>query len=349
MFAFEVLAAEQSAREERLKARRELVNIGVDFSPTALVQAVRENDALVVELLVEGGVDVNLPDAEGVPALVLAAREGRSDLMRLLLDSGANPSAADRDGGTALHRAANLDIRIALVAAGADVRARGSNGETPLHSAVFNHWLAAAHLYLKHGASVKDVAAPLHLALLRNSGRLRYTNMDVEMVRLLLDSGADANEVGPSGESALALAAGKVGAESGEIAALLVGHGANVDYGGSWRPIFRAVFMGSADTVQVLLDAGAELALDDRGENLIYSAMRTAYDCAKGGYFHGSVEACEQAAIEVISALLRAGIEPNKPAKDGSTALDWLRFIDGPFRAGVDAVFADHGWATNGP
>ena len=166
MFAFGSLAADQSDREERLKARRELVSIGIDFSPTALVQAVRENDALVAELLVEGGVDVNLPDAEGVPALVLAASEGRSDLVRLLLDNGANPSVRDGDGRTALHQAANLGIRRALVAAGADVRARDSNGDTPLSWAIRRVWLATARLYLEHGAHVGDVEKPLPLMAL---------------------------------------------------------------------------------------------------------------------------------------------------------------------------------------
>ena len=57
------------------------------------------------------------------------------------------------------------------------------------------------------------------------------------MVRLLLGSRADANAVGSNGDSALAVAASasKLEAESGEIAALLVGYGADVDYGGTSR------------------------------------------------------------------------------------------------------------------
>ena len=63
MLALDALA--MSSREEQLAARRELVAIGVDFTASSLVNAIERNDPLVVDLLMEGGIDVNLRSEDG--------------------------------------------------------------------------------------------------------------------------------------------------------------------------------------------------------------------------------------------------------------------------------------------
>ena len=74
-------AADEASRDEQLSARRELASIGVDFTPESLLRAIDQNDRLVVTLLIEGGLDVNLPDKEGRVALVEAAYRADGQLV----------------------------------------------------------------------------------------------------------------------------------------------------------------------------------------------------------------------------------------------------------------------------
>jgi ankyrin repeat protein len=138
--------------------------------------AAQNGHADVLEMLIEGGGDVNLrrPSSWNSP-LVMAASRGHVDCCRLLLDKGADPSAYGMFGGTrhtalqsaakeghievvklflgrgigpnekqgstsALHRACrwnHLDVVKELVAAGADITSRQEwRGNTPLQFAV---------------------------------------------------------------------------------------------------------------------------------------------------------------------------------------------------------------------
>ncbi|XP_049798391.1 protein roadkill-like [Schistocerca nitens] len=89
----------------------------------------------------------------------------------------------------------------ALIAAGADVGARGGDGLTPLHWAAGRGDVEAARLLVGVGAAVnsRDVAewTPLHLAA---------ANGHAEVVAALLVAGADRGATTPGGETALDLA-----------------------------------------------------------------------------------------------------------------------------------------------
>eukprot|EP00047_Mylnosiga_fluctuans_P000023 m.184169 g.184169 ORF g.184169 m.184169 type:complete len:123 (-) comp10001_c0_seq57:306-674(-) len=63
--------------------------------------------------------------------------DGLSEVVELLLDHGFGVDTAGKDGWTALHAAAGQAqpaIVRALLARGADRRARNSTGDTPLHA-----------------------------------------------------------------------------------------------------------------------------------------------------------------------------------------------------------------------
>lgn len=75
-----------------------------------------------------------------------------------------------------------------LVAAGADVQARGEGNETPLHLATASGNRAVAILLLDRGADPNGAGADGTTAL-----HLAASNADIETVRLLLDRGADPN------------------------------------------------------------------------------------------------------------------------------------------------------------
>ena len=75
-----------------------------------------------------------------------------------------------------------------LLEAGADVRARGERGETPLHHATASGNGAVAILLLDRGADPNDADADGTTAL-----HLAAGNNDLEIARILLDRGAEVN------------------------------------------------------------------------------------------------------------------------------------------------------------
>jgi ankyrin repeat protein len=106
---------------------------------TALFQAGRCGSLETANILVERGVDINATDFCGRVALnsALTSRESEAHMhvIEFLLLKGARPNMEDAEGRTPLHQAArNINVRGAklLLEFGADVKAKDSNGMTPL-------------------------------------------------------------------------------------------------------------------------------------------------------------------------------------------------------------------------
>jgi hypothetical protein len=77
---------------------------------------------------------------DGGTCLMISAYHGRLDICRLLLDKGAQVEAKDSLGNTPLHYAANeghVEIVRLLCDRGADVETRGDRGGRPLHIAAW--------------------------------------------------------------------------------------------------------------------------------------------------------------------------------------------------------------------
>jgi cytochrome c len=106
---------------------------------TPLYYAVSRQHIDAAKLLVARGADVNAGSKIGGPPLKPAVAKGKIELIELLLEHGADPNvAAGKE--TVLHQAVRngcLDCVKALVAAGADVNARGADAvaRTPIHLA----------------------------------------------------------------------------------------------------------------------------------------------------------------------------------------------------------------------
>lgn len=123
------------------------------------------------------------------PPLHEAARNGDMAKVEALLAQGANVNDKDSNGETALNWAiANSeksDIVELLLARGADVKNKAQHGETPLHGAVHLGRKNIAELLLAKGADVNAMSkygTPLHYAI--NARRK-------DMVELLLTKNAD--------------------------------------------------------------------------------------------------------------------------------------------------------------
>ena len=93
---------------------------------------------------------------------------------------------------TPLHLATSGDVVAVLLAGGADIHARDSFGNTPLHIAAYHNAGEAAVALLQHGADVhagRGDDADRPTTPLHNAAHL----LNLEVVRVLLDHGADVN------------------------------------------------------------------------------------------------------------------------------------------------------------
>jgi uncharacterized protein len=204
----------------------------------------------MVELLLERGARVNQPTRYKT-ALMHAASEDHLEIARLLIARGAEVNA-QTDEGTALMMAVwrgNPQLVKLLLDAGADVNARNRLGNTPLV-------MSAARCYAEMNAKPGD---PLPLSA-------------AEVMSLLLAKGADPNDVGQYGRTAL------MEASSVAKIKLLLARGAQVnakDEAGA-TALTRAVGRGDVQIVEALLKAGAQglNEQDKNGETLLMRAVR---------------------------------------------------------------------------
>ncbi|KAI6781787.1 Glycerophosphodiester phosphodiesterase-like protein [Emericellopsis cladophorae] len=139
---------------------------GVPQSGAVLAIATKANYTVIVEMLVQAGVDVNWRDATGETALHVAARFGHDECAAVIL-KGSETTKADLSiventyAWTPLHVAAvdgHLSVAKLLVDAGADVSKLDSSGWTAKEHAALRGHISIAKLLAQH-TSEEQIAA----------------------------------------------------------------------------------------------------------------------------------------------------------------------------------------------
>lgn len=193
------------------------VNIKDDASSTPLFSAsgpIRQNrrgdlanNLDVVKLLIERGADINAGGVAGTP--IVAAVQSRSfEVFDYLLEKGADVKAKNKEGMTPLmllayaynNKGKEMAGRVAaLIKSGADINVTNQSGQTALMIAVNNRSKDMVRVLLENGAdpSVEDK---------NGSNILTYAMSDPETLKMFLEKGADPN-VSVSGQPILHQAA----------------------------------------------------------------------------------------------------------------------------------------------
>jgi ankyrin repeat protein len=297
---------------------------------TAAMWAAAEGHAAVLEALIERGADLSLSSAAstkperrpagGMTALLFAAREGNIDAARVLLDGGANVNQTGADNTSPLLIAVvngHYDLASMLLERGAEPSIADANGRAPLFAVIDlrnAQWSQAPAPELpqeRHLAMIEqllDAGADLETKITgkvkhRGSFDMRWTDLsggtpflraawngDIEVMRLLLERGADANAVTDKNETALLLLAGS-GWPLGqgylrsdeEITAALdllvedLGMDVNAATTEGVTPVIGAIFKGTNDVLQYLVERGARLDVKDaKGRDVIAWAQGIA-------------------------------------------------------------------------
>jgi len=237
--------------------------------------------------------------------LTLAAREGDVEMARVLVGAGADVNAVTGDGKTALALAifnGNYDVASLLVDSKADVNRADAQRFTPLFWAVDRRnmetapnfpWMVTANpmplirKLLDAGANPNALVNNTPRARMREgSPRIVFATAlmraafaaDLELVKLLLERGADPKIVSRDNETMLSAAAGlafihgyhrgKSPEERLQVVKLFVELGNDVNWADDYgiTPLMAAGNYGNVPIVQYLIDAGADLSAHDLGK-----------------------------------------------------------------------------------
>ncbi|XP_009811675.2 ankyrin repeat and SOCS box protein 3 isoform X1 [Gavia stellata] len=204
-------------------------------------------------------------------AVGLAAREGNAKMLRKLIKQGYSIDVPDNRGWVPIHEAAAHNSSECL-----RLLVRAAPSDDYINSKTFEG-MCALHLSARHGS--------------------------LESVRVLLEAGADPNEVTTEATTALFLAV-----ENGhaDIVKILLQHGANVKGPHSWsgwNSLHQASFQGRTEIMKILLEEGASKECkDDFGITPLFVAAQ-----------YGKLES--------LRLLVSHGADVNCQAKDRATPL----------------------------
>jgi len=237
--------------------------------------------------------------------LTLAAREGDVEMARVLVTANADVNAAAGDGKTALAVAifnGNYDVASFLVDNKADVNKADAQRFTPLFWSVDRRnmetapnfpWMVTAdpmpliRKMLDAGANPNAVVNNTPRARMREgSPRIVFATAlmraafagDLDLVKLLLERGADPKIISKDSETMLSAAAGlafihgyhrgKSPEERLQVVKLFVQLGNDVNWADDYgiTPLMAAGNYGSVPIIQYLIDAGADLSAHDLGK-----------------------------------------------------------------------------------
>ena len=264
----------------------------------------QEQGASTARLLLEHGVDVNARRKDSWTSLHWAAFKGRVEVAQVLLDHGANAKLETEEGETALHivsrgeyssQEKGADTTRLLLERGVDVNAQKKNSFTSLHEAAFKGKVEVIKILLDHGANARLETERGETALhIVSRGEFDSQEQGAGTARLLLERGVDVNARKKN----------------------------------SFTSLHEAAFKGKVEVAQVLLDYGANAMLETKGgETALHIVSRGKFDFQEQG-------------ASTARLLLEHGVDVNARRKDSWTSLHWAAFKG---KVEVARVLLDHG------
>lgn len=280
----------------------DIVHVADPLGSTALHTAAWKGYEDVVGVLLKHDVEVNRPTDSGQTPLHCAAKKRTENgsvvsklcVASMLLDKSADWSRTDKDGSIPLHVAADSgELEIVKVLLNVMTKAEDNNEKPNL-------------------VNKQDVNGRTPLFRAAYSGYL-------DIVKVLVEHQANVNIANKSGWTPL-----HAGADNPDVTKCLLDSGSNVndlDHQ-QWTPVMRATYWGESESVQVLLNARADVSLRrPDGSTVLHIAVeQQCTDILEMLIQHGEVifeaqnegggtallEAARRANSEILTKLLEA-------------------------------------------
>ncbi len=268
----------------------------------ALRAAASRGHVDIINYLIEHGamVDGTTPNNHNTP-LMLAVEYNQVEAVRVLLNAGANPNPIDDYGDTALLQATRKTTRIA-----------GNNGSIEIAKLLIEKNADT------HAVSRSSKTTPLMYAMRSN---------DIELIRLLLNKGADINEKNLHGETPLMYAAAWVDTP---VFTFLLRHDPDVTTQ-TWRgktALDYATKENKAELVQALLThRGRTRVTSEDKERCRQLAKRKKDPTTIAVFKHhyqqerALFKAIEEDNLVAVKRLIDEGVDTNSTTSDGNTPL----------------------------
>jgi len=355
---------------------------------TPLMTAAVEGDPSMVKLFLEKGASVNESSGElGTTPLASAVLGGSQQCVALLIKAGADPSAVIESGFNLIDFAVlsrslemvkyvlslklpttnrNREVTpldLSEIVGSKDITAFfKETGDFSEHQPVIDLWRSVRNedpiklrAAIRAGAGVNSRVFP-GTSLLRMAVTTRQWNI----IDTLLSEGADPSEKVPHARPDFVLLIQN--SAPATLVKAFISHGVNVNISGDdgITPLMAASRLGRRDIIEILLQAGADVAAyDSEGKTALHygvlSRLQDA-DLVKFLISKGAdVEAKDNKGVtplilcalerrpQILKVLLDADSPVNAADHDGNTALhaaakySWLRGVDLLLKAGADA------------
>jgi ankyrin repeat protein len=277
---------------DRFKLVSEKIKAGVEIGERVLI----------AKLLIERNADVTVKDNNKRTPLIVAVENDHVEIVKLLLNKGVDVNINDRNGRTVLITAANkgyLEIVRLLLDRVSDINARDNTGMTALFAAVKSWCLEMIKQppVKAHRLKIRKYKEDVFLTTAAEPSEVYE-----EIIRLLLNKGADVNIQDNSGKTALMIA---VKNKNMEIIKLLLKKHADIkakDNKGR-TVLIIASDKDNEEIVELLLDKGADVNIqDDSGRTALMAAV-------------------ESRNVDIVKLLLKKGSDVNAVDRNGSSSL----------------------------